>query len=196
MEEAKRQRQAASGEATGEEDGLTKEEVQLRNDRKRFENLLENSLLEGGDMGNNYLTLQQEEEAAEAVCEEWRMFTLCLFHWHVLTYHLLKTVTTMIKTTNRMHPYKNIRQGNLSPLRRRSSTHRTILRPPLRTHRRTPLPIRHLQNFISRLRSDNHRSSSQIVRTAKRHAKALQRRSGRRDCKKVHRHKFGWGGRE
>jgi hypothetical protein len=70
MEEAKRQRQAAAGEATGEEDGLTKEEVQLRNDRKRFENLLENSLLEGGDMGNNYLTLQQEEEAAEAVCEE------------------------------------------------------------------------------------------------------------------------------
>jgi len=47
---------------------LTAEEIKLRNDQKRFADLLENSLTSGNDMEKGYyLTVAQEDESAEAV---------------------------------------------------------------------------------------------------------------------------------
>jgi hypothetical protein len=72
MEAAKRQRQVADGSlspASSEEDALSAEEIKLRNDRKRFESLLSSSLnrVDSDGLGGDYLTVQQEEENADAV---------------------------------------------------------------------------------------------------------------------------------
>lgn len=59
----------AGGGSKGEE--LSAAEIKLRNDRKRFEDLLDGSLSGGGgdyDRGH-YLTEAQEDENADAVCE-------------------------------------------------------------------------------------------------------------------------------
>ena len=74
MEAAKRQRQQLSTSATtttttsteeDEEALLSPEEIKLRNDRKRFESLLENSIISNNN-NNDYLTEAQEEENADA----------------------------------------------------------------------------------------------------------------------------------
>jgi hypothetical protein len=82
MAEAKRQRELA-GDGDGDGDGpaassqqtiepISAEEIKLRNDQRRFADLLENSLTSGGggdfDKGF-YLTVEQENETADAVCE-------------------------------------------------------------------------------------------------------------------------------
>jgi hypothetical protein len=73
MEAAKRQRQVADGSlsptsSSEQEESLSPEEIKLRNDRKRFESLLSSSLRNDSDgLGGDYLTVQQEEENAEAV---------------------------------------------------------------------------------------------------------------------------------
>lgn len=50
---------------------LSPKEIKLRNDQRRFADMLENSLSGGGGVGDlergNYMTLQQEEESANAV---------------------------------------------------------------------------------------------------------------------------------
>jgi len=78
MEAAKRQRQQLSTSATTtttstddqlqEEALLSPEEIKLRNDRKRFESLLENSIISNNNDNDNndYLTEAQEEENADA----------------------------------------------------------------------------------------------------------------------------------
>jgi hypothetical protein len=82
MAEAKRQRELA-GDGDGDGDGpaassqqtiepISAEDIKLRNDQRRFADLLENSLTSGGggdfDKGF-YLTVEQENETADAVCE-------------------------------------------------------------------------------------------------------------------------------
>lgn len=70
MEAAKRQREQASGATpTATEETLSSEEIKLRNDRKRFESLLSNSMnrIDGDGLGMDYLTVQQMEENADAV---------------------------------------------------------------------------------------------------------------------------------
>eukprot|EP00804_Cyclotella_cryptica_P025331 CCRYP_012432-RA/>CCRYP_012432-RA protein AED:0.08 eAED:0.08 QI:286/1/1/1/1/1/3/86/315 len=76
MEEAKRQREQAEGgtapaaATSAVEDGLSSEEIKLRNDRQRFQDLLENSMIRTDDDGmglGSYLTVEQEEENADAV---------------------------------------------------------------------------------------------------------------------------------
>jgi hypothetical protein len=64
MEEAKRQRQQADGDADNADAGLTEEEIQTRNDRKRFESLLDS--FDSSSLGNNYMTTQQQNENADA----------------------------------------------------------------------------------------------------------------------------------
>lgn len=84
MEAAKRQREQAEGGTTtaatpAGEDGLSGEEIKLRNDRQRFQDLLENSMsgMDDDGMGlGNYLTVEQEEENADAVCESCNIFLL------------------------------------------------------------------------------------------------------------------------
>lgn len=67
MEAAKLQRQQTSSDATSTpQSNLSPAEIKQINDRKRFESLLENSLLDSS-LGNDYLTAQQEEENADAV---------------------------------------------------------------------------------------------------------------------------------
>ncbi len=86
MAEAKRQRELTEGPAseTRPEEVVVKsvmasatqvlsaEDIKLRNDRQRFADLLENSLTSGGggdfDRGY-YLTVEQENENADAVCK-------------------------------------------------------------------------------------------------------------------------------
>ena len=90
MEEAKRLREAQqlnpsfpkddpqpetpTSEAKPTDKQLSSEEIKQRNDRQRFADLLENSMngVDGGDGGvggDYYLTVEQEEENADAVCE-------------------------------------------------------------------------------------------------------------------------------
>lgn len=90
MEEAKRLREAQqldpsflkddplpetpTSEAKPNDKQLSSEEIKQRNDRQRFADLLENSMngVDGGDGGvggDYYLTVEQEEENADAVCE-------------------------------------------------------------------------------------------------------------------------------
>lgn len=75
MAEAKRQREIAEGggddeSPAAEKADLSAEEIKQRNDRQRFADLLENSISAGGDIEKgSYLTVQQEEENADAVCE-------------------------------------------------------------------------------------------------------------------------------
>lgn len=83
MAEAKRLREledattSSSDDATSQsssndqkEKGLTAEEIKLRNDRQRFADMLDNSLQGGGDLDKGYyLTEQQENENADAVCK-------------------------------------------------------------------------------------------------------------------------------
>lgn len=57
-------------EGEKEEEPLSSKEIKLRNDQRRFADMLENSLsgAGGGDLEKgNYMTLQQEEESADAV---------------------------------------------------------------------------------------------------------------------------------
>jgi hypothetical protein len=83
MEAAKRQREQAEGGTTttatsAGEDGLSTEDIKLRNDRQRFQDLLENSMsgMDDDGMGlGHYLTVEQEEENADAVCE---FFNVCV----------------------------------------------------------------------------------------------------------------------
>ena len=88
MEEAKRMRELQNAGDTDESsleapaaaavetpssksgDSLTAEEIKLRNDRQRFDDMLENSMnrMTEFDVGS-YLTVEQEEENANAVCK-------------------------------------------------------------------------------------------------------------------------------
>ena len=60
---------------------MSAEDIKLRNDRQRFADLLENSLSSGGGGGDfdrgYYLTVEQENENADAVCKS---ITLHCFH--------------------------------------------------------------------------------------------------------------------
>ncbi|KAL7473891.1 hypothetical protein ACHAXS_014385 [Conticribra weissflogii] len=87
MAEAKRQREladsgggiaadsSAAASATAPDDDQTRnvselsdDEIKLRNDRRRFADMLENSMSRLGEFeGGNYLTVEQEEETADAV---------------------------------------------------------------------------------------------------------------------------------
>ena len=83
MAEAKRQRELAEGGDDAEDDGekisnkeivaakkLSAQEIKERNDRQRFADMLENSMSSGGDLEKGYyLTVEQENENADAVCE-------------------------------------------------------------------------------------------------------------------------------
>jgi hypothetical protein len=85
MAEAKRQRElGGDGPDGGDGDGppassrrttlekISEEDIKLRNDQRRFADLLENSLINGsgGDFDKGfYLTVEQENENADAVCE-------------------------------------------------------------------------------------------------------------------------------
>ena len=60
---------------------LSAEDIKLRNDRQRFADLLENSLSSGGgdfDRGY-YLTVEQENENADAVCKSRHTAQLSLY---------------------------------------------------------------------------------------------------------------------
>ena len=49
---------------------LSAAEIKLRNDRQRFADMLDNSMSGGGDIDKGYyLTEQQENENADAVCK-------------------------------------------------------------------------------------------------------------------------------
>ena len=77
MAEAKKQRELANGggETTIEDEGsssknLSAAEIKLRNDRQRFADMLDNSMSGGGGIDKGYyLTEQQENENADAVCK-------------------------------------------------------------------------------------------------------------------------------
>ena len=79
MAEAKRLREIAEGGGESssqqviddEPKQLTAEEIKLRNDRQRFADLLDNSSMKSsGDLDKGfYLTVEQENENADAVCE-------------------------------------------------------------------------------------------------------------------------------
>ena len=74
MAEAKRLRDVADGtiiETPDVEESPTDKEIKLRNDKQRFADLLENSMTGmGGDLDKGYyLTMEQETENADAVCE-------------------------------------------------------------------------------------------------------------------------------
>ena len=74
MAEAKRLRDVADGtiiETPDAEESPTDKEIKLRNDKQRFADLLENSMTGmGGDLDKGYyLTMEQETENADAVCE-------------------------------------------------------------------------------------------------------------------------------
>lgn len=62
-----------SGNGNRQGEVLSAEEIKLRNDRQRFADLLENSLTNGSGGGDfdrgYYLTVEQENENADAVCE-------------------------------------------------------------------------------------------------------------------------------
>ena len=63
---------------------LSAEDIKLRNDRQRFADLLENSLSSGGggdfDRGY-YLTVEQENENADAVCKSTPHCTLLSLYY-------------------------------------------------------------------------------------------------------------------
>jgi len=75
MAEAKKQREL--GETTIEDEAakdsgknLSAAEIKLRNDRQRFADMLDNSMSGGGGIDKGYyLTEQQENENADAVCK-------------------------------------------------------------------------------------------------------------------------------
>ena len=79
MAEAKKQRELAEaesgGETTIEDEGsssknLSAAEIKLRNDRQRFADMLDNSMSGGSGIDKGYyLTEQQENENADAVCK-------------------------------------------------------------------------------------------------------------------------------
>jgi len=80
MAEAKKQRELAEtegGETTIEDESndsssknLSAAEIKLRNDRQRFADMLDNSMSGGGGIDKGYyLTEQQENENADAVCK-------------------------------------------------------------------------------------------------------------------------------
>lgn len=69
---------SSSSSSIRQEELLSAEDIKLRNDRQRFADLLENSLSSGGggdfDRGY-YLTVEQENENADAVCKS----NVCLY---------------------------------------------------------------------------------------------------------------------
>ena len=76
MAEAKKQRELAEGETTIEDESkgssknLSAAEIKLRNDRQRFADMLDNSMSGGSGIDKGYyLTEQQENENADAVCK-------------------------------------------------------------------------------------------------------------------------------
>lgn len=76
MAKAKKQRESAAGETSTIEDGggsnknLSAAEIKLRNDKQRFADMLDNSMSGGGGIDKGYyLTEQQENENADAVCK-------------------------------------------------------------------------------------------------------------------------------
>lgn len=84
MAEAKRQREIEEGGESSsqqviheEPELLTAEEIKLRNDRQRFADLLDNSSMNSsGDFDKGfYLTVEQENENADAVCEYINLYT-------------------------------------------------------------------------------------------------------------------------
>lgn len=84
MAEAKRQREIEEGGESSsqqviheEPELLTAEEIKLRNDRQRFADLLDNSSMNSsGDFDKGfYLTVDQENENADAVCEYINLYT-------------------------------------------------------------------------------------------------------------------------
>ena len=68
-----------------EEEVLSAEDIKLRNDRQRFADLLENSLSSGGGGGDfdrgYYLTVEQENENADAVCKSTPHCTLLSLYY-------------------------------------------------------------------------------------------------------------------
>ena len=72
---------------------LSAEDIKLRNDRQRFADLLENSLSSGGggdfDRGY-YLTVEQENENADAVCKS---ITLHCFHCIIFVFYEIRNLS-------------------------------------------------------------------------------------------------------
>ena len=77
-----------SGSGDRQEDVLSAEEIKLRNDRQRFADLLENSLTNGSGGGDfdrgYYLTVEQENENADAVCKS-IVLIATTFIWHCMS---------------------------------------------------------------------------------------------------------------
>jgi hypothetical protein len=76
----------SSGSSIRQDELLSSEDIKLRNDRQRFADLLENSLSSGGggdfDRGY-YLTVEQENENADAVCKS----VVCLCCYSIFMCH-------------------------------------------------------------------------------------------------------------
>lgn len=77
---------SGSGSGNRQEEVLSVEEIKLRNDRQRFADLLENSLTNGSGGGDfdrgYYLTVEQENENADAVCKSIALIApTFIWHW-------------------------------------------------------------------------------------------------------------------